>query len=64
MKNHKLYKGVWVAPNTKSFELLESKEQEDQKKAKRLHEFCHKASACFYEYKAIAALRAEYSDVV
>lgn len=58
------YKGVVVMNGTKMAELLASKNPEDQKKAKRLHEFCVKAEACNYKNPVYSELRKHYSDVV
>lgn len=60
----KIYKNVLVMPGTKMYELLESKNPEDQKKAKRLYEFCFKAEACFYSNPEYANLRAQFKDIL
>lgn len=64
MEKFKLVRGVKVMSGTKTFELLDSKDPADHKKAKRLMEFCDKAEACFYEVNTLRKLREEYSDVI
>ena len=59
-----VYRDVVVMPGTKMSEYLASKSPEDQKKAKRLHEFCRKAGACCYRNPEYSELRKHYSDVV
>lgn len=55
---------VKVMQGTKAYELLESKDPADHKKAKRLMEFTRKCDAAGYEYTAVQKLRKEFSDVV
>lgn len=64
MKDYKEYQGTFVAPGSKLFELLDSKNPEDQRRAKRLHEFCTKAANCGYVLTEMQKLREYYSDVV
>jgi hypothetical protein len=59
-----VYRDVVVMPGTKMSEYLASKNPEDQKKAKRLHEFCRKAEACCYRNPEYSELRKHYKDVV
>lgn len=53
-----------VMEGSKSYELLTSKDPEDQKKGKRLLEFTRKAAACYYELAKMDKLRAEFKDVL
>lgn len=62
--NFVMHQGVKVMEGTKAFELLNSKNPEDRKKADRLMAFCRKAEACGYVYEEVAKLRQEYADVV
>lgn len=64
MSNHVMYHGTMVMQGTKLYELLQSKKPEDQKAAKRLHEFCDKAYACGYQLPEYTKLREQYKDVV
>ena len=64
MADFKMVRGVKVMSGTRTFELLESKDPLDHKKAKLLMEFCDKAEACGYEYQALMKLREQYKDVV
>lgn len=56
--------GVEVQPGSKAFELLESKDPLDHKKAKLLVEFCKACSLANYEYAKVAKLREQYKDIV
>ena len=47
--NYKMFKGHKVMSGCKSYELLESSDPKDHKKAARLLEFCDKAAECFYQ---------------
>lgn len=53
-----------VQPNSRCYELLTSKEPEDQKKGRRLLEFTRKAAAAGYELSAVEKLRKEFKDVL
>lgn len=64
MAEPKVYQGTIVQPGSQLWDALESNKPEDQKKAKRMHEYTTKAAACFYEHSAIAKLRVEYADVI
>ena len=64
MAKFKMMRDVKVMEGTKTYELLESKDPQDHKRARRLTEFCDKASQVNYEYAALARLRNEYKDVV
>ncbi len=64
MNNFKMVGGVKVLSGTKTFDLLESKNPENAKLAKRLMEFTRKAEACGYEVVACRKLRKEFNDVV
>ena len=55
---------VVVMPGTRTFDFLESKDPQDQKKAKQLVDFCFKAAACGYEAGEMVKLRQQYKDVV
>ncbi len=61
MQNYKFFKGSKVAPGSKLYELLESKET---KKAEKLSDFCDKAAECFYKNPEYSALRERYKDVL
>ena len=56
--------GVKVMAGSKSYELMESKDPADHKKASRLSAFCRKAEKVNYDATVIAKLRQEYSDVL
>lgn len=62
--NFVMHQGVKVMEGTKTFELLNSRDPADRKKADRLMAFCRKAEACGYVYDEVMKLRQEYSDVV
>lgn len=64
MKNHKFHRGIWIAPNARAFELLESKDPIERKMAEQVITFCEKAAACNYEIKALTALREQYKEVL
>lgn len=61
MDKSKLFNGYVVMPGCKIHDLLEAN---DQAKAKRLSDYCRKAEAVYYEYKAICKLRSEFKDVL
>lgn len=64
MAKFKMVRDVKVMEGTRAYEWLESKDPADHKRARRLMEFCDKASAVNYEYGALVKLRQEYQDVV
>lgn len=53
-----------VMQGTKTYELLESKDPADQKKAQRLVKFCDLCYRAGYDYNEVQKLRKEFSDVV
>lgn len=59
-----VFQGTELLPGSRVRELLESKDPSDQKKAKRLHEYARKASACNYDYETVQKLRKEFNDVL
>lgn len=63
MSNFKMVRNVKVMPGSKAHDLLESKDVLDHKRAKRLVEFCDKASRIDYRSHELALLRNEYKDV-
>ncbi len=62
--NFIIHQGVKVMEGTQTYNLLESKKPEDQKKAGRLMAFCRKAEECCYRLDELTKLRQEYADVV
>lgn len=60
----KVLNGVHIQSNTKTYELLMSKDKKDHAKAKKLMEFCKEAEACNYEYNALVKLREKYKNVI
>jgi hypothetical protein len=65
MSQKPIYKyGMMIMPGCKTYELLTSTNPEDLSKAKRLAQYVHEATNCFYEPSKIAELRQKYSDVV
>lgn len=55
---------VLVMEGSKSYDLLTSKDADDQKKGKRLLEYTRKAEACGYDLSKIEKLRKEFKDVL
>lgn len=53
-----------VMQGTKTYDLLCSKDPADQKKAKRMMEFCRKAESCYYANPEYSKLRQEFKDVL
>ena len=64
MDKFKLVDGVKVMEGSKTYELLSSKNPDDQKKAARLSAYARKAEKVNYDATIIAKLRQEYSDVL
>ena len=64
MEKFKLQGKHKVMVGSKTYELMESKDPEDHKKAKKLTEFCFAAAKCGYDYQEMVALREKYKDVV
>ena len=62
--NYKTLEGQNVRSSCKSFELLESSDPKDHKKAARLLEFCDKAAECFYQNPKYSELREQYKDAI
>lgn len=53
-----------VLEGSKCYELLTSKDKEDNAKGKRMLEYTRKAAACGYELNKIEKLRKEFKDVL
>lgn len=53
-----------VMEGSKCYDLLTSKDSEDQKKGRRMLEFTRKAAACHYELSKLEKLRKEFKDVL
>ena len=64
MEKFKVVDGVKLMDGSKSFELYQSKDPADHKKAARLSAYCRKASDCNYDATKLAELRKHYSDVL
>lgn len=64
MERYKLVGDCKVMAGTRSYELLDSKDPHDHKKAKQLMKFCDEAYAVGYEYEALMKLRKQYGDVL
>ena len=62
--SYKMYKGHKVMSGSKAYDLLESSDPKDHKKATRLLEFCDKAAACFYQNPKYSELREQYKDAI
>ena len=60
----KIVSGVVVQSGSKAYELFESKDPIDQKKAKLLVEFCKECSKANYEYSTVQKLREKYKDII
>lgn len=56
--------GVLVMPGSKSYELLTSKDKEDNAKGKRMLEYTRKAAEANYEFRKLEKLRKEFKDVL
>ena len=55
---------VKVMAGSKAFDLFESKDVIDHRKAKTLIDFCIKCEKANYNYDVVTKLRQEYSDVI
>lgn len=64
MMAFKMVGNVMVMAGTRTYDLLESKAPDAQKKAKRLMEFCRKAEACYYANPEYSKLRQQFKDVL
>ena len=62
--SYKMFKGHKVMSGSKAYDLLESSDSKDHKKATRLLEFCDKAAACFYQNPKYSELREQYKDAI
>lgn len=55
---------VHIDKNTRTYELMHSKDAKERKLAKRLMEYCDKCELANYEYTAVTKLREQYKDVL
>lgn len=60
----KLVGNTKVMDGTKAYELLQSKDPQDHKKAQRLVKFADQCYRANYDYHAVQKLRKEFNDVV